>query len=311
MQKLLEFLRSRRALGAVYEEFIKAKRPLWTASTLESNRKTLTPLIAFIGRGRDVRRITLRDLIEFGAEHLYRDDLSPYTTRRRIKEIRSFFNWMVKVGYLDQSPASNLEMVRLPDVDNAEKAIPPEHLQKILDVFFHSRARQDVCRYAMLVFMADTGARVGGVASLKVPHVHILERWALVHHKGRKQDKLFFGEECAHALNDWALRRGKREHDYFFCHPKGPYQAQSISIFIRRACRALGLPDYSGHNFRHTMAQRMQASRIREEIIAAALGDTVEVARRHYLATYHAEVEEAARETATPLRTDRKIRMLK
>jgi site-specific recombinase XerD len=309
MKNLLDLFRSYKTLEKAKLNFIAARQRNLSPSTIESYEKTLKPFVAALGSERNVRRIDLGDLLEYASVHLYRDELSPRTINRRVKEIQAFFTWMVKVGYIDHSPASHLELVKVPDEDNAEKPIPYDHLQALLDSFYHSRLRQDVCRYAMLVFMADTGCRIGGVATLEMSKLKLKERYAMIHHKGAKLDKVSFGEECAHALNEWLLKRGQRDHEYVFCHAKGAYRPNNISQFIRRACRELNLPDYSGHRFRYSLAQRMDALNIEDEEIAAALGDTLEVVRKHYLATRKGT--EANLNVAIPLRAERKIRMIK
>lgn len=208
-------------LGDALTEFYTAKIHL-SPATRQSYKKTLDSMAVAIGRTRSVKRITLADLLEYAAVHLYREELSHNTTRRRLKEVKSFFNWLVKVGYIDKSPADFLEFPRRPYRDNQDMPVPYDHFRQMADAYYHSRWRQDKCRYAILCFMWDTGVRIGGVATLTLSNLDIKNRTAVVFHKGDKEDRVFFGEETAQALAEWLLRRGQRNHSFVFCHRADP-----------------------------------------------------------------------------------------
>jgi integrase len=56
---------------------------------------------------------------------------------------------------------------------------------------------------ALLLFLADTGCRVGGLVGLTLSDLKVRRRWALVTEKFDKSRLVFFPEVTAEALRDW------------------------------------------------------------------------------------------------------------
>ncbi len=95
-----------------------------------------------------------------------------------------------------------MDGVKLPKKGKrAPKGITSEDLQKLLkgieDLRFPERDR------ALLLFLADTGCRVGGLVGLTLADLNLGRRWAVVNEKFDKSRSVFFSQVTAEAVRDW------------------------------------------------------------------------------------------------------------
>jgi integrase/recombinase XerD len=94
------------------------------------------------------------------------------------------------------------EGIKLPkNGERAPRGITLEDLRKL------PRAAEESMRperdRALLLFLADTGCRVGGVVGLTLADLNVQRRWAVVTEKFDKSRSVFFSEVTAEALREW------------------------------------------------------------------------------------------------------------
>ena len=187
--------------------------------------------------------------------------LSPYTIRQYVKCARRFFKWLYEDGKLDQNPADRLKMPPKPDMPR--KGISKTDLFKIIAAAEESCVRD----LAIVLFLADTGCRVGGLANLKIENIDLQNRRAVVFEKGKggnaKKRIVFFGERTAYALSSLIIQRPDHEidqsaRDYLLLGSRkseGYYQKLSengIYQVIKRLAKLVGIQEgFNPHNFRH------------------------------------------------------------
>jgi len=83
----------------------------------------------------------------------------------------------------------------------APKGITLEDFQKLL-----TAAEESMCPErdrALLLFLADTGCRVGGLVGLTLADLNLGRRWAVVNEKFDKSRSVFLSEATAQALREW------------------------------------------------------------------------------------------------------------
>ena len=162
-------------------------------STIKFYRNRLPSLVAILG-DKDVAEVSLDDLRlwrmklstrKFKYEnHKYhpREEgkLSPYTVRQYVKCARRFFKWLFEDEKIDQNPAQRLKMPPKPDLPR--KGISISNVSKILSAAENSSIRD----LAIVLFLADTGCRVGGVSHLKISNVDLRNYQALVFEKRQR-----------------------------------------------------------------------------------------------------------------------------
>lgn len=235
-------------LQKALEGFLKVDR---SQHTNRGYHTILSRMVTAIGPQRDIRLITYDDLADY-ALHL-RDEVSDATRVQYVQVIHVFFNWCVKLRYLDYSPAAAVTVRRPPNDPTAEKAMPTDVYLKVLAYFQRQKSPRDL---AIFLFLAYTGCRVGAVASLTLPHLELEERGAWVVEKGWQIYHVRYSHETADALRAWLKVRPDCNHEFVFLderkgqHP--PLKSGSVSSIIARATEKVNDGEgFYGHSLRH------------------------------------------------------------
>lgn len=151
----------------------------------------------------DLQAVNLADLRGFSLSLQHRT-LSPTTRRGAVLTLKIFFKWCLAEGLIETNPAIRLELPkkvkRIPNSLDTNDVIT-----LINDVQNHSR---NVIRdTALIVFIAESGARRAEVCALQPADVHVKDHYALVRGKGGKDRWAFFGEATIKTLGDWLVLR--------------------------------------------------------------------------------------------------------
>jgi site-specific recombinase XerD len=110
--------------------------------------------------------------------------------------------------------------------------------------------------YALLLFLADTGCRVGGLVGLCLADVDLGGRSALVTEKGGKSRYVFFGEQTRAALGAWFSVR-PAGMDRVFVGQRGPLTVFGVNQILSKLKRRAGVSGHvNPHAFRHGFAKR-------------------------------------------------------
>jgi len=188
--------------------------------------------------------------------------LSPYTIRQHVRCARRLFKWLYEDGKLDNNPGYRLKSPPKPDMPR--KGISESDLAKIIISAEQSCPRD----LAIVLFLADTGCRVGGLANLKIDDIDLVNHRATVFEKGKggnnKKRVVFFGEKTAYALSAYLTQRPpdheidqeaveylllstiKRGGVYHKLNEEGIYR------MLKRLASKWGIKSgFNPHNFRH------------------------------------------------------------
>lgn len=258
-------------------------------ATIAWYRRRLAPLLASVGH-RSVSRLTLDDLRSWRAE-VCRRPLSPWTVHGYVRAARRLFAWMVEEGHLKLSPAARLELPPLHY--EPAKGISAGDLHKIIATA-HSEPRD----YALCLFLADTGARVGGVAGLQVCDLDFQTGRALVREKGSKARVVYLTRRSCHALRAYL---GGRSSGPVFLGTRGrgsePLQAGGIYQVIRRLATRAGVTGrWNPHAWRHGAARSWLKAGANLAQVAQLLGHSdVSVTVKFYGAFVDEELKAAHR----------------
>lgn len=216
--------------------------------TARNYRSTLLPLVAAIGPQRDLALVSYADLVDYIAR--LQDNLKPSSFAQYVQVIRTFFNWCVRHHYLASSPACGL-FARKPPRDPAlSRAIPADVLREMQRLAY-ARPRDS----AILLFLADTGCRVGGIATLTLPRLNLDELSAYLLEKGSRFHQVFFGDETGAALRRWLAERPAVQHEYVFTGRCGrPLRRDAFAAIVQRLSRRASGRTYGPHSIRHAVA---------------------------------------------------------
>jgi len=257
--------------------------------------RLLSPFVEQVGPGRDVSLITYADLLDYTSRR--RSGLAASSFRQHVITIKVLFNWLVRIGAIDQSPAASLT-ARKPTSLEHNRAVPGDVLLRAIDL-----AQQDSPRdYAVLLFLADTACRAGGIASLMTHNLHDLA--ALIREKGQRFYWVYYGEQTQAALHQWLRLRPGVEHDYVFTssNPRDlhrPLSPDAYSSIVRAWTKRAGSRGYGAHAIRHWLADTWEQQGESINTVAQKLNhSSPRTTYENYLSRQRAVVQAATQRNA-------------
>ena len=235
--------------------------------TLVWYQQRLKRLYAFLG-DIDIESVTINDLRGFvvslrAKKSVWGDNsfhptcarsLSVATIHSYVRAVKRLFNWLEFEGYITtaENPAIRLKKPKLPKSE--PKNITAEDFRALLGAVnstkFPERNR------AILLFLADTGVRVGGLVGLRVQDLKLSENMAMVTEKGLKSRYVFFGDETKEALQQYLDVRASSS-EYLWIGQRGRLTISGVRVVLRRLTKIAGVTGRTNaHAFRHFFAKR-------------------------------------------------------
>lgn len=250
------------------ELFLTAKTGEVSAATVRWYRSHLKTLAARLG-SKDVTQVTIYDLREWRVQvldHKTRYDdhpfrptantrgLAPTTAHDRIKVARIFFAWLVEEGLVERDPSVRLQPPKKPR-NQEPKAIPDGDIRKLRAVAEDEGLVREV---ALLHCLADTGARVGGIATLRLADVDRATGELMVTEKGDKTRPVYLSADGVTALREWLRVRPNADHEFVFTGRHGePLTPGGIYQALARLADVAGVERANPHAFRHAFAREL------------------------------------------------------
>lgn len=234
--------------------------------TNRNYRYILERMARAIGPERELRLVTYPDLSDYLQKMLKR--LKRPTAADYLTQIQAFFRWCVERRLLKHSPADGLQVRPEPvDPDRRPNAIPAGELAEMVAL-----ARSSARDYAILLFLADTGCRVGGLVSLTLSHLDLDNQRALLLEKGGKWHRVYFCATTAEALRVWLRVRPQAEHEYVFTGRGGKAISRAgVSSMVRQLSKKIGR-NYGPHRIRHSVAQALADRNLPVSAVQRKLG---------------------------------------
>lgn len=123
-------------------------------------------------------------------------------------------------------------------------------------------ARYDPRDHAIILFLADTGCRVGGIASLTLDNLNLDDGSAWLLEKGSQWRQVWFGEETAQALRRWIDLRPPCDHRSVFTTSAGrgarPLHRRCFAETVHKLSRKAGTSRlYGPHAIRHAVGHAL------------------------------------------------------
>jgi integrase/recombinase XerC len=271
-------------------------------STTLTYRRFLSRFVAAIGPERPLSHVSQEDVMHFISEMaerqvkyeghpqrpVEREPLSRATVYKNKKMIKAFFNWCVRQGYLERSPADNVRNKKPQIVLGQGKAATPDEVAAILDV-----ARFHVRDHAIVLLLARGAPRAHELAGLRLGDLELDSHSAIVNGKGSKRRRIYFDAETADAIRLWLEARPKAaRHSFVFTSVRGsgPLKPPSISEITERLSDKAGLRRRLGaHSFRHYLGTELARLGVPLVVIQAMLGHS----SSHITAEYYQNVDVA------------------
>jgi len=240
--------------------------------TVESYRVRLAGLVAFlearglgavgdVGPGDlDAWVVGLRRQKCRWSDHPVRTEqrggLSPVTIRGRIQSAKALFDWCVQRGHLESSPCSHLRMPRVSTTVRCDKVMKVEDLGRMVGVAESRAVRGEPRDLAILLFLVETGCRVGELVSLRLDRLDLVGLEAVVEGKSGERVVDFTGATCG-ALGKWLAVRPSVDHGFVFVgRSGGPLGTYGVYGVLKRLAREGGVEGrFNPHAIRHLVGQ--------------------------------------------------------
>lgn len=245
-------------LAEISATFIDEELLACSPMTQKWYRSRLGLFLDAIGPARPLSSIQKADLLNWwhtldARTRTDPPDLSIETFHGYVRAVRRLFKWLWE---------NNLTLTELWKTLKLPKI--PQHLRRgVVDDLARlliETARQNPRDLALLLFMESTGARRGGIASLRLSDIapnapEPLCRRATVHEKGKTARQVVMSPEALAALRAWLDVRRSQTAFVFTSERPGKdegLQPGAINQILSRYQRAIGLPGrVSPHQWRH------------------------------------------------------------
>lgn len=242
-----------RLLGS-WELHLRAERK--APKTLEAYLSAGSQLADFLrssGMSTQVHAIK-REHIESWMVHLL-EKRAPATANQRYRSVQQLFKWLTEEGEIPLSPMANMKP---PKLDTPEvPVIADEDLRSLVTTCQGTGflERRDT---ALVLMLADTGARLSEIANLKVEDLD-LNGWgvATVRGKGGKYRSLPMGPTTLKAVDGYLRARARHveaHREELWLGGKGPLSGSGIRQMLKRRCRESAIDEIHPHMLRHYFA---------------------------------------------------------
>lgn len=201
--------------------------------------------------------------------------LSKRSAARLLSALRSFFDWCVQEGELQDNPCDRVESPKLgkylPEVLSVEEV---DAILESVDL----RAPFGKRNRAILEVLYGCGLRVSEAAALRISHVHLDDGYVDVIGKGDKQRLVPLGEVAADAIRSYLADRpepaARAYEDVLFLNRYGK-SISRVSLFklVKEQAMAAGIrKEISPHTFRHSFATHLIENGADLRIVQEMLG---------------------------------------
>lgn len=263
--------------------------------TRKAYRSCLIPMRDYIGPARPVTQVNVAEIALYGST-LYDKNYAQATIRKHVISIKAFFNWLKKMDIIPKSPADVIKRPRIERNIDRNKAMPEENFNKLLS-YTKWKPRHD----ALVLFLGDTGCRIGGAHTLKLSDLDFVTNTAEVTEKGNKKRYVSFGDKAAQALKKWIASRPDDACEYVFSNSNKNIKVGNLAQLFRRACIAADIGSWGPHSLRHRKGYQFSDNGISPSIAATAFGHSqTQTTLDNYYPKDWARAQKALQQLAVP-----------
>ena len=255
---------------AIARLLVATKADGQSAETVTAYRRKLKPLIVFLGDVQ-VGSISVDDLRRYVAsmwdkgtlyvDHPYHEPragtLSPFTVAGRVRALKRLFSFLEQEGHVTVNPARKIKTPRpRRDEPKAGSMADFRALLRTTD----GGSVDDLRDRAILLLLADTGCRVGGLCGLRVADVHLENGLVSLTEKGSKARLVPINPLTADAVRAWLAVRPVDQGPALFVSlsmsKRGALAPGGVGQMLQRRARLAGVAGpVNPHSWRHFFAR--------------------------------------------------------
>lgn len=270
-------------LNEAIKLFLTARTGEIAPATVTWYETNLRALAAALG-DRELEAISLDDLRAWRLtvvtrsscydSHPYRPPevshgLSRSTQHNRVMACRILFEWLMAENHISVNPAARLVVPTIPRKQEP-KAVLDEDIRALHTAAVeHGLDRE----HALVHCLAETGARVAGIANLRLSDVDLVKGELVVTEKGNKARQVYLLDDGCAALRTWLQVRPEVDHNFVFTGRSGA-QLTTTGIYqaLRRLADLAGVDRANPHGFRHAFARGMLNAGLSLEAVSDLMG---------------------------------------
>lgn len=173
-----------------------------------------------------------------------------------IRALNSYVHWANAGPDVKCSPAcKHPKIAELKEPQTVLPTFTDKQIRLLVD--WKPKGRSDRRLHLILMFLFDTGARVGEVLSLRVSDINFDDLLVRLDGKGRKQRVVPFSFELRKALHRYVAEVNRKPESLLFAtSAETALHRRNVLRDVKRLCRSLGFnpPARTVHATRHTFA---------------------------------------------------------
>lgn len=259
-----------------YNQYLRLEKN-FSSNTVEAYLRDLNKFILYMSdSGKNLLNAQLEDFNSFSAG-LIDVGIGFRSLSRILSGLRSFYNFLLLLGYIDRDPTELLEFPRkaftLPEVLTVEEI---DRIEAAIDLSQPEGQRN----LAIVETLYSCGLRVSELCSLKLTDLYLDERFIKVLGKGGKQRLVPISDKAVHELQLYFIDRNACEikpgyEDYVFVSFRRKKNLSRIMVFhmIKELAAAASIAkNISPHTFRHSFATHLLEGGANLRAIQAMLG---------------------------------------
>ncbi len=283
-------------LGILQRDFAKAHIQDWDERTFYDVMLYMKTLETFFGANCNPQNITARNAEKY-KQWLLREGgrngkpLASVTADNRFQHAVRVFHWAINMEYLDRNPFKKVKPIKAKPIREKEPFTIEETMQ-----ILNTCKNQHRWFYAAVLFVAVSGSRRGPIPFVKIKDFNAARGILHVRDEISKQDKGqtyylpdFVADELRRVsagrdAEDWLFTcwDGRQMNEKMFDKPNNLEKPPPCRAWYRLLKDARVKPR-GIHNLRRAAVTNLVAANVSMDRVTAVTGQTVEVARDHYL----------------------------
>jgi site-specific recombinase XerD len=277
------------SIGALVARYLEERAVVWSASTLDNQRRGLACFVCHAGGDGTLTRESVLSFMRAIEKRCRRDGRpwSALTQQWALRALRGLLRWTLRRGILLEDLPSLIVLKRIQPLP---RGLGESQVERLIEQGCGGgEALRD---RALLELFYGTGLRASELGRLCVSDVALGEQLLHVREgKGRKDRMLPFGDRARNALLDYLRVRHVKEGPLFLSFRGRPLSRVMLWRVVRRAGQRAGVVA-SPHRLRHSFATHLIRHGASLPAVQALLGHQSLSATEVYLAV---EVSDLAR----------------
>lgn len=236
---------------------------------------------------REVDNLTIDD-VRLYIVKVREEIVSPHTFFSWVRVVRRLFKWLYDERRIDDNFYWRIKLPKLPQP--MPKAVEISDVVKLLEACQGTPG--EARDRAVILFLLDTGCRVGGLCGLKIEDLDLGVLRASLHEKGEKDRIVLFGDRTAEVVSSWLRSRPFPESEWVFTslvedRPMNPNSAIQMLRRLKKRSGVLGR--VNPHAFRHASAREYIMNGGDLASASQLMGHTQIAVTKMFYAVFHAE----------------------